>query len=64
MASPTAIEASSADHDVLSGLGDASETAVQTHARKLTLHLEGEAKRLCQQCSTFHPLADFDGSKR
>jgi SBP domain len=55
---------SCAEHDVLAGLNDASPAVVQTHARELTLHLEGEAKRLCQQCSTFHPLADFDGSKR
>jgi SBP domain len=38
--------------------------AVQPHARELTVLVEGEAKRLCQQCSTFHPLADFDGTKR
>lgn len=61
---PHGIEAPSTDHDVLRGLSDASHTAVQTHARELTLQLEGEAKRLCQQCSTFHPLADFDGTKR
>ena len=38
--------------------------AVQMHAREMTVHLGGVAKRLCQQCSGFHPLADFDGTKR
>lgn len=37
---------------------------VQVHARELTVLLDGQAKRICQQCSSFHPVAAFDGSKR
>lgn len=36
----------------------------QAHARQLTVMLNGEEKRLCQQCSSFHPLTAFDGTKR
>jgi SBP domain len=38
--------------------------ASQLHARELMVYVDNVPKRLCQQCSAFHPLADFDGTKK
>jgi SBP domain len=38
--------------------------ALQEHARANEVQLDGQAQRLCQQCSSFHPVAAFDGTKR
>lgn len=36
----------------------------KSHAGASDVLLGGERKRYCQQCSVFHPLADFDAEKR
>ena len=34
------------------------------HLKMLSLMVDGIPQRFCQQCGRFHPLGDFDGSKR
>ena len=30
----------------------------------MQVNIDGDARRFCQQCSSFHVLAAFDGSRR
>ncbi|EFJ49400.1 hypothetical protein VOLCADRAFT_48769, partial [Volvox carteri f. nagariensis] len=34
------------------------------HIKAPVILVDGIAQRFCQQCSRFHPLADFDGLNR
>lgn len=34
------------------------------HSRSPMVVIEGEQKRFCQQCCSFHPLEAFDGDRR
>ena len=36
----------------------------QFHAREVTVQLNGQPRRFCQQCCGFHELVAFDGIKR
>ncbi|EFJ45908.1 hypothetical protein VOLCADRAFT_93794 [Volvox carteri f. nagariensis] len=36
----------------------------ETHIRSQVVHIGGREVRFCDQCSTFHPLAFFDGVRR
>ena len=34
------------------------------HSRSPMVVIDGEQKRFCQQCCSFHPLEAFDGDRR